>query len=146
MNQLDILQAVQAKIAEAFNYPIYLDETKEGFQSPCFFLKAIRTTNRDNYTYHKNNVSIYVTFFSEKGTLLAEELYAIQDTLFTDFTYGFYLLNKRDFLLTENLHAEIDGEDSDVILFSFDVKYFDIAPSKTEYEIINTLHLQERYK
>lgn len=146
MNQLDILQAVQAKLAKAFNYPIYLDETKEGFQSPCFFLKAIRTTNRDNYTYHKNNVSIYVTFFAEKGTLLAEDLYAIQDTLFTDFTYGFYLLNKRDFLLTENLHAEIDGEDSDVILFSFDVKYFDIAPSTTEYEIINTLHLQERYK
>jgi hypothetical protein len=146
MNQLDILQAVQAKLAKAFNYPIYLDETKEGFQSPCFFLKAIRTTNRDNYTYHKNNVSIYVTFFSEKGTLLAEELYAIQDTLFTDFTYGFYLLNKRDFLLTENLHAEIDGEDSDIITFSFDVKYFDVNPSKTEYEIINTLHLQERYK
>lgn len=146
MNQLDILQAVQSKLAESFNYPIYLDETKEGFQSPCFFLKAIRTTNRDNYIYHKNNVSIYVTFFSEKGTLLAEDLYTIQDTLFTDFTYGFYLSNKRHFLLTENLHAEIDGEDSDVILFSFDVKYFDIAPSTTEYEIINTLHLQERYK
>lgn len=146
MNQLDILQAVQSKLAESFNYPIYLDETKEGFQSPCFFLKAIRTTNRDNYTYYKNNVSIYVTFFSEKGTLLAEDLYTIQDTLFTDFTYGFYLSNKRHFLLTENLHAEIDGEDSDVILFSFDVKYFDIAPSTTEYEIINTLHLQERYK
>lgn len=146
MEQLDILQAVQAKLTEAFNYPIYLDETKEGFQSPCFFLKAIRTTNRDNHTYHKNNVSIYVTFFSEKGTLLAEDLYTIQDTLFTDFTYGFYLLNKRLFLLTENLHAEIDGEDSDIILFSFDVKYFDVAPSTTEYETANTLHLQERYE
>lgn len=146
MNQLDILQAVQAKLAESFNYPIYLDETKEGFQSPCFFLKAIRSTNRDNYTYHKNNVSVYITFFSEKGTLLAEELYAIQDTLFNSFTYGFYLLNNRRFLLTENVHAEIDGEDSDIITFSFDVKYFDVNPSKTEYETVNTLHLQERYK
>lgn len=146
MEQIDILQAVQAKLSETFNYPIYLDETKEGFQSPCFFLKAIRTANRDNYTYHKNNVSVYVTFFSEKGTLLAEDLYTIQDTLFTDFTYGFYLLNKRLFLLTENLHAEIDGEDSDIILFSFDVKYFDVAPSTTEYETVNTLHFQERYE
>jgi hypothetical protein len=147
MNQLDILEAVKAKVLDSYNYPIYLDETKEGFQSPCFFLKALRTTNRDNCNYHVNYVSVYVTFFAEKGTILAEDLYAIQDTLFNSFTYGFYLLNERRFLLTENIHAEIDGEDSDLITFSFDVKYFDHAPvNNGDYEIMNTLHVNERYK
>ena len=104
MNQIDILSSVKDKIADIYSYPIYLDETKEGFESPCFFLKAIRTSNRNNYNYQKNYVSVYVTFFSEKGTLLAEDLYEIQDKLIDTFTYGFYLLNKRRHVLTENLH------------------------------------------
>lgn len=148
MNQIDILSSVKDKIADIYSYPIYLDETKEGFESPCFFLKAIRTSNRNNYNYQKNYVSVYVTFFSEKGTLLAEDLYDIQDKLIDSFTYGFYLLNKRRYVLTENLHTEIDGDDSDIITFSFDISYFD-ALSNTDtnnYDMMNTLHLQERYK
>lgn len=148
MNQLDILTAVKTKLADHYDYPTYLDEVKEGFQSPCFFLKAIRTTNRNNYSYQKNRVTIYITFFSEKGTLLAEELYTLQDTLFNSFTYGMYLLNNSRFIQTENLQAEIDGEDSDIVRLQFDVNYFDVYDirSDTDYPKMNTIYTNERYQ
>lgn len=41
IHDLDILQAVQQKFKERFPYPVYLQEVKEGFAPPAFFLKTM---------------------------------------------------------------------------------------------------------
>lgn len=60
LTQIDILSAIKNVLASKFDYPIYLEEVKEGFESPCFFLKAIRTANRDNKCYQLNTIMIYI--------------------------------------------------------------------------------------
>jgi hypothetical protein len=150
LTQIDILQAVRDILINHYEYPVYLDEVKEGFESPCFFLKSIRLTNLDNKSYELNNITIYLTFFSEKGTLNAEELYTIQDSLTSYFRSGFIVQKDNRYLLTKNLSHEIDGEDSDIITFSFDIQYYDYLYTKNKedeaYEKLNTLHLNERLK
>lgn len=149
LTQIDILKAVRDILINHYEYPVYLDEVKEGFESPCFFLKSIRLTNLDNKSYELNNITIYLTFFSEKGTLTAEELYIIQDSLTSYFRSGFTVQKDNRYLLTRNLSHEIDGEDSDIIIFSFDIQYYDYLYTKDNeneaYEKLNTLHLNERY-
>lgn len=145
LTQIDILSAIKDILASKFGYPIYLDEVKEGFESPCFFLKAIRTTNRDNKCNQLNTIMIYITFFSEKGTLTAEELYNLQDSLTQYFISGFPVKKDNRHLQTLNLNHEIDGEDSDIINFSFDIRYYDYLYEKdTDQELMNQLHLNER--
>lgn len=149
LTQIDILKAVRDILKTHYDYPVYLDETKEGFESPCFFLKSNRLTNLDNKSYELNNITIYLTFFSEKGTLNAEELYTIQDSLTSYFRSGFAVQKDNRYLLTKNLSHEIDGEDSDIIILSFDIQYYDYLYTKDNeneaYEKLTTLHLNERY-
>ena len=149
LTQIDILKAVRDIQINHYEYPVYLDEVKEGFESPCFFLKSNRLTNLDNKSYELNNITIYLTFFSEKGTLAAEELYTIQDSLTSYFRSGFAVQKDNRYLLTKNLSHEIDGEDSDIINFSFDIQYYDYLYTKDNeneaYEKLTTLHLNERY-
>lgn len=149
LTQIDILKAVRDILINHYEYPVYLDEVKEGFESPCFFLKSIRLTNLDNKSYELNNITIYLTFFSEKGTLTAEELYIIQDSLTSYFRSGFTVLKDNRYLLTKNLSHEIEGEDSDIIILSFDVQYYDYLYTKDNeneaYDRLETLHLNERY-
>lgn len=149
LTQIDLLKAVRDILINHYEYPVYLDEVKEGFESPCFFLKSNRLTNLDNKSYELNNITIYLTFFSEKGTLNAEELYTIQDSLTSYFRSGFIVQKDNRYLLTKNLSHEIDGEDSDIINFSFDIQYYDYLYTKDNenevYEKLTTLHLNERY-
>lgn len=150
LTQIDILQAVRDILKTHYDYPVYLDETKEGFESPCFFLKSNRLANLDNQCYELNNITIYLTFFSEKGTLNAEELYILQDSLTSYFGSGIKVNKDNRYLLTRNLSHTIDGEDSDIITFSFDIQYYDYLYTKDKedeaYEKLNTLHLNERLK
>lgn len=147
LTQIDILSAIKDVLASKFDYPIYLEEVKEGFESPCFFLKAIRTANRDNKCYQLNTIMIYITFFSEKGTLTAEELYNLQDLLTQYFISGFPVKKDNRYLQTLNLNHEIDGEDSDIITLSFDIRYYDYLYEKDNNKdqvLMNQLHLNER--
>ena len=59
-----------------------------------------------------------------------------------------YLLNNSRFIQTENLQAEIDGEDSDIVRLQFDVNYFDVYDirSDTDYPNMNTIYINERYQ
>lgn len=147
LNQIDILSAIKDILASKFGYPIYLDEVKEGFESPCFFLKSNRIANRDNKCYQLNTIMIYITFFSEKGTLTAEELYNLQDSLTQYFISGFPVKKDNRYLQTLNLNHEIDGEDSDIITLSFDIRYYDYLyekDSNKDQVLMNQLHLNER--
>ena len=40
IHDIDILQAIQQKLKERFPYPVYLQEVKEGFRPPAYFLKT----------------------------------------------------------------------------------------------------------
>lgn len=150
LTQINILQAVRDILHTHYEYPIYLDEVKEGFESPCFFLKSIRLSNKDSKCYELNNITIYITFFSEKGALTAEELYILQDSLTSYFESGIKVNKDNRYLLTRNLSHSIDGEDSDIITFSFDIQYYDYLYTKDKedeaYEKLTTLHLNERLK
>ena len=40
----NILESTRDKLKSLKDIPVYLDEVKESFKSPCFFLKTIKTT------------------------------------------------------------------------------------------------------
>lgn len=45
IHDIDILQAVQEKLKGRFPYSVYLQEVKEGFRPPAFFLKSMTVTS-----------------------------------------------------------------------------------------------------
>lgn len=66
IHDIDILQAVQQKLKERFPYPVYLQEVKEGFAPPAFFLKTmtVATPQKENEVYR--DTDLYITYLPKK--------------------------------------------------------------------------------
>lgn len=142
LQQISILESVRDRLQESYKLPVYLDEVKEGFESPCFFLKALKATSPYTKYLNHNRITIYITFFSEKGSTPAEQLYQIQDDLNDMFFKVLFIKNRA--LQPENLSYEIQGDDSDIVFFSFDLNYYDGIAKPEPEELMNNLYLTER--
>lgn len=146
ITQIDILLAVRGILLTVQDIPVYLDEVKESFESPCFFLKATSNANRYSKTNNQRRMSVYVTYYAEKGAVTAEELYIIQDSLLSAFFEEFEVLNQDEsdvrHLQPFNLAAEIDGDDADIVRFQFDLSYFEsvcVKDKNDTTEVMKTL-------
>ena len=66
IHDLDILQAVQQKLKERFPYPVHLQEVKEGFAPPAFFLKTMTVAmpQKENEVYR--DTDLYITYLPKK--------------------------------------------------------------------------------
>ena len=53
LRQVEILKAVQDKLKKIYPLKVYLDEVKEDFETPCFFLKLIKTAIPHNIESNK---------------------------------------------------------------------------------------------
>lgn len=82
IHDIDILQAVQQKLKERFPYPVYLQEVKEGFRPPAFFLKTMTVASPQGRKEVYRDTDMYITYIPQKQTASAsiyEVLAAAED-------------------------------------------------------------------
>ena len=124
LNGVDILKQVRNKLKSIYDYTVYLDDSKENCDSPCFFLQL--NINRKQVGKHKffNNGNLYITYFATKNTTDAVEFYEIKDAISQLFHAGFSAQDR--YIKINNISAITDGEDADIIYFTLTFEYFDV--------------------
>ena len=55
------------------DYKVYLEDVKDNFENPCFFLGLTSVVSQENTNLYKNNCTLHITFFTEKGRVDATE-------------------------------------------------------------------------
>ena len=140
LNQVDILKATRNKIKDMYpNIPIYLEEVKEGFKSPAFFLKLLIVKSPVSGFRNYNDCTLYITYFSKKGETDSLEMYAIKDNILNAFWSGIQVTDR--YIKFNTVSSTTDGTDADIIMFDLPFVYYDcIEQHNSDYliEHINT--------
>lgn len=133
LQSVDILKQVRNKLKSVYAYTVYLDDSKENCSSPCFFLQM--NINRKQAGRHKFFCSgnLYVTYFATKGTTDAVEFYEIKDEITALFHAGFKVKDR--YIKINNISSITDGEDADIIYFTFIFEFFDSLGEEEETTI-----------
>ncbi len=143
IHDIDILQAVQQKLKKQFPYPVYLQEVKEGFRPPAFFLKSMTVTSPQGDKNVYRDTDIYVTYIPQKqaaSTSIYEVLAAAED-LFRD---GIAVQDR--FFAVMSLSEELMGQDNDGGRVTMTIQYYDSADETEAAEIMRVLHQRYRGK
>ena len=124
LNSVDILKQVRNKLKSIYDYTVYLDDSKENCDSPCFFLQL--NISRKQVGKHKffNSGNIYITYFATKNTTDAVEFYNIKDTVSQLFHIGFQVKDRH--IKINNITSLTDGDDADIIYFTLTFECFDV--------------------
>ena len=141
IHDIDILQAVQQKLKERFPYPVYLQDVKEGFRPPAFFLKSMMVTSPQGGKEVYRDTDIYITYIPQKqaaSTSIYEVLAAVED-LFRD---GIAVQDR--FFAVPSMSEELIGQDNDGGRVTLTLNYYDSAEKNDEAEPMEILH--QRYK
>ena len=143
LQSVDILKQVRNKLKSIYDYTVYLDDSKENCDSPCFFLQL--NINRKQVGKHKffNNGNLYITYFAVKNTTDAVEFYEIKDAISQLFHAGFQ--TKDRYIKINNISAITDGEDADIVYFTLTFEYLDTLGEDIETNIkINNIYQNNR--
>lgn len=143
IHSIDILEAVNKILKDNYKYRIYLEDIKEGFDSPCFFLKVQHRLTKTSANYCQNTVTVYIDYLPQKGELLAEELLEMAKSLTVLFYQGIQVQGR--YFLTKNIQSELGSEDKDVLNLSFDIDYQTPIIKTITNDIMSNLYLNERY-
>ena len=110
IHDIDILQAVQQKLKERFPYPVYLQEVKEGFRPPAFFLKTMTVASPQGRKEVYRDTDMYITYIPQKQTASASiyEVLAAAEDLFRD---GIAVQDR--FFAVRSMNEELIGADND---------------------------------
>ena len=124
LNSVDILKRVRNKLKSIYDYTVYLDDSKENCDSPCFFLQL--NISRKQVGKHKflNNGNLYITYFATKNTTDAVEFYNIKDAISQLFHVGFKVKDR--YIKINNISSMTDGDDADIIYFTLTFEFFDV--------------------
>jgi hypothetical protein len=142
LTELEILDAIRTRLKAAYPYPVYLEDSKEDFLSPCFFLKSMLTRTQERQDMSINNLTVYITFFALKGSKSAPLLYSIKDGVLGMFWQGFQVENR--YLHVDSINADIDGSDADTAQFALRSTYYDAVPDHLDdYDRMGTLQIRE---
>lgn len=144
LKETDILKAARNEIKALYpNYQVYLDDIKENFRTPCFFLKLIRATNQHTMYTCYNVCTMYITYFSAPEAD-ALELYEVKDSLVEKFWSGLQVLDRN--LKFGPITSNTDGQDSDLAQVTLPFSYYDAIPRiEPEYKM-QELHQNSQIK
>lgn len=140
IHDIDILQAVQQKLKERFPYPVYLQEVKEGFRPPAFFLKTMTVASPQGRKEVYRDTDMYITYIPQKQTASASiyEVLAAAEDLFRD---GIAVQDR--FFAVRSMNEELIGADNGGRL-TLTVQYYDSADETEAVERMKVLH--QRYR
>ncbi len=125
LKQTDILRATQEKLKKLYPLPVYLDEVKEDFQTPCFFLKMIKRVQPHNINSNKclNECLLVITYFALKGTVQAVDLYDIKDSVAAAFWRGMQVGDR--YIHFEEVKSDTDSEEAEIVYIQLPFTYYD---------------------
>lgn len=140
LNSADVLVTVRERLKSVYPCAVYLEDSKENCDTPCFFLSlnvARRQAGAHKFLCHG---SLYITYFSCKGETDAVLFCRIKDEIAALFHAGFRVQDRH--IKIRSISAETDGEDADMIFFSLLFEYYDVmgeGAEETPYKI-NKIH------
>ena len=138
LKEADILKAVRNEIKAIYpNYEIYLDDTKENFKTPCFFLKLIRSTNMHTKYLNFNVCTLYITYFPAANSD-ALGMYEVKDVLIEKFWQGLQVTDRH--IKFEPINSNTDGQDSNIAQIALPFSYYDAVPKEEPAYTIGQLH------
>lgn len=141
----NILESTRDKLKSLKDIPVYLDEVKESFKSPCFFLKTIKTTVPEKEFLYKTQLTLYITYYAKKGHNSALELLAIKDLVNYAFAKGIFVddsnKNKR-YLRFASIENETIGKDADIVEFTLRTSYLERMHQENP-ELIRDVYVNE---
>lgn len=147
LKQTDILRATQEKLKKLYPLPVYLDEVKEDFQTPCFFLKMIKRVQPHNINSNKclNECLLVITYFALKGTVQAVDLYDIKDSVAAAFWRGMQVGDR--YIHFEEVKSDTDSEEAEIVYIQLPFTYYD-SDSGDDEELprIMKIYQSERIK
>lgn len=142
LKSTDVLLEVRNRLKSKYDLSVYLDDSKENCDSPCFFLSMYVNRKQINRYLFKCNANLYITYFSEKNQTDSFEMYQIKDDI--EEMFSTFLKVKDRCIKFYNLECETDGEDADIIYFTFKYEYIDnMLEDKEEHEITNHVFVTE---
>lgn len=146
LKEIDILNAIRDKLKAAYpGYPVYLDDHKEDFQAPCFFLKSILTRSQERQDISHNNLAVYITFFVVKGSKSAALIYEVKDGVLCLFWQGIQVKDR--FLHIDTADGDTDGNDADTAQITLRAQYYDSVPDNMDdFDTMQKLHITEKEK
>ncbi len=138
IHDLDILQAVQEQLRTKWpDCPIYLQEVKEGFQPPAFFLKSmtVATPLHDGMVYR--DTDIYITYVPKKTihTFVIFQTLADVLELFMD---GLTVQDRH--ISFSTITEELLGEANDGGQITLSFSYYEAATKEETDELMLILH------
>jgi len=145
LRQVEILEAVRNRLKKIYPLKVYLDEVKEDFETPCFFLKLIKTVEPHDIRADKylNDCLLIITYFALKGTAQAADLYNIKDSVTAAFWRGMQVKDR--YIHFEEVSSDTDTEEAEIVYIQLPFKYYD-KDSGIDEELpkIFNIHQQER--
>lgn len=143
IHDIDILQAIQQKLKERFPYPVYLQEVKEGFRPPAFFLKTMTVASPQGRKEVYRDTDMYITYIPQKQTASTSiyEVLAAAEDLFRD---GIAVQDR--FFAVRSMNEEFIGSDNDGGRLTLTVQYYDSADETEAAERMKVLHQRYRGK
>ena len=130
LNSVDILKQIRDKLKSVYDYTIYLDDSKENCNSPCFFLSLNIYRRQAGIDKVFCDGVIHLTYFSVKGETDAVKFYQIKDGISQSFHKGFKAKDRH--IKIKSINTVTDGEDADIIHFDMQIEYFDVYEDKSD--------------
>ena len=144
LKETDILKAVWKKLKVIYPaHEVYLDETKENFKTPCFFLKLIKSTAPHKKYLNYNVCTLYITFFPERPAD-AMEMYTVKDTVIEAFWAGIQVEER--YIQFGAISGNTDGQDSDIAQITLPFNYYDAIPRVEPGYTMQQLHQSTKIK
>jgi hypothetical protein len=143
IHDIDILQAVKQALKEHFPYPVFLQEVKEGFKTPAFFLKTMTvvTPQKENEVYR--DTDLYITYLPRKqkaSTAIYAVLFAAEDLFRDGLSVGDRCLP------VVSISEELIGTDNDGGRLTLTFQYYDAQDKAETADIMKVLHQRYRRK
>lgn len=135
LTEEEILRAVRQKIKGIYpKYPINLEDSKENFRTPCFFLKLIRSTTKAGKRTTYNVCTLYVTYFPCQPADPVN-LYSVKDAVVEAFWNGLQVADR--IIKFGTLSTNTIGQDGDVAEITLPFTYYDSLGQDEKWLIQN---------
>ncbi len=136
----DIKKAVVSKLKEIYpDYPVYGNDTVDGYSKPCFFVEVSQLFSEGGVNYKYRSCVIEITLVQ----CIPDEVESLD--FFVEIEKAFYpKLEVGDRLLnTSNFAIDWLGENRNIPKVDFDVDYFEATEKEEKQELLTKLRIKE---
>ncbi|WP_293823930.1 DUF6838 family protein [uncultured Phascolarctobacterium sp.] len=140
IKQADILKQAACLLQSEFGCKVYYDESREGFDKPCFFIRLVATNTPQTVNHTAKTMAIMITYIPRDNQ--RNELYYMDvfDRIENIFQAGMQLQER--YLHTESISSDRVGKDNDILQIEINMPYLDrIIINKPAAELIEEVDL-----